>query len=104
MFKGALFRAYKLCSNELLLKKEIDFQIKNFEDNGYKRTKIYQIAQTYKPKKSDPLMKTGHNLSFFFFELSTFLFDKVLTYINAMFVQAYKQYTNDTLVKMKIEI
>ena len=27
-----------------------------------------------------------------------------LTYINAMFEQAYKQYTNNTLVKMKIEI
>ena len=27
-----------------------------------------------------------------------------LTYINAMFEQAYKRYTNDTLMKMKIEI
>ena len=62
VFKGALSRAYKLCSNELLLKKEIDFLIKNFEDNGYNRKKLYRIAQTYKPKKSDPPMKTGYNL------------------------------------------
>ena len=39
-----------------------------------------------------------------FRKFSTFLFHKVLTYINAMFEQAYKQYTNGTLVKMKIKI
>ena len=62
VFEEALSRASKLRSNELHLRKEIDFLIKNFEDNGYNRKKLHQIAQTHKPKKSEPPIKTGYNL------------------------------------------
>ena len=49
VFKGALCRAYRICSTPSLLKEEIDFLVNNFEDNGFERNKLLKIAQEYKP-------------------------------------------------------
>ena len=51
VFKGALCRAHRLCSNKSLLKKEINYLISNFEDNGYSRKILKNITRTYTPKK-----------------------------------------------------
>ena len=37
VFKEALCRAHRLCSNKSLLKNKINYLINNFEDNGYSR-------------------------------------------------------------------
>ena len=54
VFKGTLCRAYRLCSNQTLLRKEIEYLINNFEDNGYNRKKLNKIVKNYKPKKPKP--------------------------------------------------
>ena len=49
VFKSALCRAYRVCSNETLIKEEIEFLINNFEDNGFDRHKLRQISKEYRP-------------------------------------------------------
>ena len=51
VFKGALCRAYRICSTPSLLKEEIDFLINNFEDNGFNRKHLQKIARDYRPRE-----------------------------------------------------
>ena len=53
-FKGALCRAYRICSTPDLLKKEISFLIDNYEDNGFDRRRLTNIAKHYKPPEFRP--------------------------------------------------
>ena len=48
-FKGELCRCHRLCSDPSQVKKEIDFVLNLFEDNGHNRAKLKQIADTYVP-------------------------------------------------------
>ena len=56
-FKGALCRAYRLCSSPALIQDEINYIIKNYEENGYNRHQLQKIAGEYKPNspQNNPL-------------------------------------------------
>ena len=49
VFKGALCRAYRLCSSQTYIDEEIKYLIQNYEDNGFKRRDLEEIAQKYRP-------------------------------------------------------
>ena len=48
-FKSELCRAYRICSSESLLQKEIKFIINLFVDNGHDRPLLEKVALSYKP-------------------------------------------------------
>ena len=48
-FKGELCRAYRLCSSPDQTKKEIEFLLNLFEDNGHDRRMLERIATDYTP-------------------------------------------------------
>ena len=50
-FKAEICRAYRLCSSLEQTKKEIQFTIDLFEDNGHDRKTLEKIANSYKPPK-----------------------------------------------------
>ena len=52
-FKGELCRCYRLCSSPEQMKKEIDFALDLYEDNGHNRAKLKHIADTYTPPTID---------------------------------------------------
>ena len=51
VFKEAVCRAHRLCSDENLSKNEINYIINNFEDNGYNKKVLKNITKTYTQKK-----------------------------------------------------
>ena len=55
-FKSELCRAYRICSSESLLQKEIKFIIELFVDNGHDRSLLEKVAFSYKP----PTTTTDH--------------------------------------------
>ena len=48
-FKAELCRAHRICSSPMLLEKEKEFVINLFADNGHEKSKLREIANTYKP-------------------------------------------------------
>ena len=48
-FKSEICRAYRLCSTDEQVKKEIDFVTNMFEDNGHNRKNLDKIAKDYTP-------------------------------------------------------
>ena len=48
-FKGEICRATRLCTSPTQTKKEIDFALNVYEDNGHDRKKLEQIAASYTP-------------------------------------------------------
>ena len=52
-FKGELCRCYRLCSSPAQVKKEIDFTLDLYEDNGHDRATLQKIADTYTPPTSN---------------------------------------------------
>ena len=48
-FKGELCRAHRICSSQENLKKEIEFIINLFADNGHKREMLGKMAKDYTP-------------------------------------------------------
>ena len=48
-FKGELCRAYRLCSDPEQIKREIDFTLDVFVDNGHNRKTFRDIANAYRP-------------------------------------------------------
>ena len=48
-FKGELCRAHRLCSSPSQVKKEVDFLLDLFEDNGHCRSRFEKISNTYAP-------------------------------------------------------
>ena len=48
-FKGELCRIHRLCSTPEETKKQIDFVLDLYEDNGHNRAKLSEIANTYTP-------------------------------------------------------
>ena len=48
-FKGELCRCYRLCSTIEQAKKEIEYTLNLYEDNGHNRAKFKAIADTYTP-------------------------------------------------------
>ena len=48
-FKGELCRCYKLCSSTEQSKKEIEYTLDLFEDNGHNRAELKKIADSYQP-------------------------------------------------------
>ena len=57
IFKGELCRAYRLCSSPEKTQAEIKFIIDMFEDNGFDRKMLENIASNYKPSATP----TGRN-------------------------------------------
>ena len=55
-FKGELCRCHRLCTSEEQIKKEIEFTLDLYEDNGHNREKLQHIANTYTP----PSQNTPH--------------------------------------------
>ena len=62
-FKSELCRAYRLCSSETKTKEEIKFIIDLFVDNGHDRTKLEQVAATYKPPSSTTSTDTNKRIT-----------------------------------------
>ena len=60
-FKGEMCRINRLCSTQEQIKREVNFLLDVFEDNGHDRTKFEKIANAYVPphKRRD---KTPQNL------------------------------------------
>ena len=52
-FKGEICRAYRLCTSEEQARKEIEFTINLFEDNGHSRKTLEDIARTYTPPSNE---------------------------------------------------
>ena len=52
-FKGEICRAHRLCSTLEQTKKEIDFAINLFEDNGHDRKLLESVARSYTPPQMD---------------------------------------------------
>ena len=48
-FKGELCRCHRLCSDPEQIKKEIEFTLDLYEDNGHNRRKLKLIADSYSP-------------------------------------------------------
>ena len=48
-FKGELCRCHRLCSNPEQIKKEIEFTLDLYEDNGHNRQRLKLIADSYTP-------------------------------------------------------
>jgi len=48
-FKGELCRCYRLCTTTEQAKKEIDYTLDLFEDNGHNRAELKKIADDYQP-------------------------------------------------------
>ena len=48
-FKGELCRCHRLCSSPTQTKKEIEFVLDLYEDNGHDRAILKNIADTYTP-------------------------------------------------------
>ena len=48
-FKGELCRCYRLCTSKQQAKKEIEFTLNQYLDNGHNRDKLKHIADTYTP-------------------------------------------------------
>ena len=48
-FKGELCRCYRLCSSPEQTKKELEFVLDLYEDNGHNRAKLKHIADMYTP-------------------------------------------------------
>ena len=61
-FKGELCRCYRLCTSLEQAKKEVNFTLDLFEDNGHDRSKLRKIADSYEPpakkRKNDHKDKT----------------------------------------------
>ena len=51
-FKGELCRCYRLCSSIEQTKKEIQFTLNLYEDNGNNREKLQKIADEYEPPQN----------------------------------------------------
>ena len=49
-FKGELCRCHRLCTSLEQTKKEIDFTLNLFEDNGHNRAQLQKIADAYTPQ------------------------------------------------------
>ena len=47
--KSELCRCYPLCSSPSLAKKDIEFALDLYEDNGHDRATLQKIVDTYKP-------------------------------------------------------
>ena len=54
VLKGALCRAYRLCSTPTHLKNEIDYLTRNFIDNGFKKKLVEDIVKSYAPTGQPP--------------------------------------------------
>jgi hypothetical protein len=52
-FKGALCRAHRICSDPDLRKKETEYLLNNYEDNGFDKKKLIEIATSYKPPTTE---------------------------------------------------
>ena len=50
-FKSEICQAYRLCSTQEQVNKEIEFILNMFEDNGHDRAKFKKIAEDYTPPK-----------------------------------------------------
>ena len=57
-FKSELCRSYRLCSSLDQTKKEIDFIINMYEDNGHDRDSLLKIASAYRPPTEQTHTKT----------------------------------------------
>ena len=60
-FKGELCRCYRLCSSPEQTKKEIEFVLDLYEDNGHNRAKLKHIADTYTPPTIDNRNNNNNN-------------------------------------------
>ena len=49
IFKSEMCRAYRLCSSPELVRKEIEYALDLFEDNGHNRAVLEKVAKEYKP-------------------------------------------------------
>ena len=56
-FKGELCRCHRLCSSPEQIKKEIEFTLDLYEDNGHNRDKLKHIADNYQPPPHKPITK-----------------------------------------------
>ena len=56
-FKGELCRCHRLCSSPEQVKKEVEFTLDLYEDNGHDRNKLKQIADNYQPPPQKPIAK-----------------------------------------------
>ena len=60
-FKGELCRIHQICSSQEQIKKEVEFTLNLFEDNGHNRSRLANIAKDYQPPpygKRDPDAKS----------------------------------------------
>ena len=61
-FKGEICRATRLCSSPSQVKKEVDFLLNVYEDNGHDRAKYEKIANNYKTPEQRKQEQTVTNL------------------------------------------
>ena len=60
-FKGELCRAYRLCSSPDQTKKEIEFLLNLFEDNGHDRRMLERLATDYTPPSTTTATNKNKN-------------------------------------------
>ena len=59
-FKGEMCRASRLCSSPSQVKKEVEFTLDLFEDNGHNRQKFESIAKSYRPSAQKKNKQTNN--------------------------------------------
>jgi hypothetical protein len=59
-FKGEICRATHFCTSPTQAKKEVDFALNIYEDNGHNRSQLEKIAATYIPATSKNRAKERH--------------------------------------------
>ena len=65
-FKGELCRCYRICSSTEQAKKEIEYTLNLYEDNGHNRDELKKIADNYDPhsnvkQKKDKTKEKNHS-------------------------------------------